>query len=557
MPPRRRGLTMRKSVLKYILCLILCVAGCTIAQAQVPTDTISGEVSYKTSQNIYVRFKSTKDILPGDTLFFITEGQLQPMMVVKNISSTSCVGVPVTTAPVELGQRIVARRKIKPEPELTKEEVIAELPPALKESPDKDDLPEEAETSTTGKPAVKPGENLKGRVSAASYMNFSDRPEYTKQRMRYTFTMNAKNLGLKNLSLESYISFRHTLGEWQEVKDNFKRAFKLYTLALHYEMPNGFRIWAGRKINFNLSNIGAIDGLQAEKKWKRIVAGVFAGSRPDHTDYGINLDLLQYGAYTGHTLEGKNGTMQNTVAFAEQRNGGMTDRRFGYVQHMNSLIKRVFIFSSAEFDLYTLENNLPKSTFSLSSIYFSLRYKVSDRLSVSGSYDARKNIIYYETYKNFLDQLLEDETRQGLRMSVNYRPLKYISLGSSAGYRFQKDSPEDSKNLHSYLTVSRVPGIQASATLSVMLLQSPYLKGTIYGARLSRDIIKGKLFGEAEYRIVDNHYINVETPSIQSIAGLNLNWRLTQKLSLSVHYEGETYQQKLSHRVNSNLIQRF
>ena len=334
---------MRKHVLKYILSFLLCVAGFATSQAQTTIDTINGEVSYKTSQNIYVRFKSTKDILPGDTLFFVTEGKLEPMMVVKNISSTSCVGIPLTTGPVELGQRIVARSNPKPVEETKKEEIITELPPALKESPDKDDIPEEQDTRVTSKPVTRPGENLKGRVSAASYMNFSDRPEYNRQRMRYTFTINAKNLGLKNLSLESYISFRHTLGEWQEVKDNFKRAFKLYTLALQYELPNGFRIWAGRKINFNLSNIGAIDGLQAEKKWKRIVVGVFGGSRPDHTDYDINLDLLQYGAYTGHTLEGKNGTMQNTVAFAEQRNGGMTDRRFGYLQHMNSLIKRVFI----------------------------------------------------------------------------------------------------------------------------------------------------------------------------------------------------------------------
>jgi len=519
-------------------------------------DTIGGEVSYKTSQSIYVRFQSTKNIAVGDTLYMFNEGKILPMLVVKYISSTSCVGAPLSDQTIETGSRIIARVKSKKEVQLAPAETAQVVMP---ESKDVQEILEE-ETLTgkyEQKKQVTETEKLKGRISAASYINFSDHPENDKQRMRYTHSFNARRIGNTGLSAESYISFRHTLNEWQEVKDNFKRAFKIYSLAFEYNVNEGTRIWFGRKINFNISNIGAIDGLQAEKKWKKTLVGVFAGSRPDLTDYGYNFNLFQFGAYVGNTIEGKNGTIQNTFAIAEQRSHNMTDRRFAYFQHLNSAIKNIHIFTSLEFDLYKLENDKPKNTLDVSSIYFSLRYRTSDKLSFFGSYDARKNIIYYETYKNFIDQLLEDETRQGLRFSFNYRPLKKITIGSSAGYRFQKGNPSPSTNMNSYLTISRIPGLQVSATLSAVLIQSAYLNGIIYGVRASRDIINGKLFGEAEFRVVEYNYKSVEFPLKQYIVGTNLSWRFKKKLSFAVNYEGEIQNKQLSNRIYTNIIQRF
>ena len=221
------------------------------------------------------------------------------------------------------------------------------------------------------------------------------------------------------------------------------------------------------------------------------------------------------------------------------------------------MIKRVSIFTSFEFDLYQFLNGQPKSTFDITSIYFSLRYRVSDKLSFFGSYDARNNVIYYESYKNFIDQLLDEETRQGFRFSFNYRPWKKITIGSNAGYRYQINNPGVSKNLNTYVTVSRIPGLQLAATASVLLIESAYLNGTIYGIRLSRDIIKGKLFGELEFRTVQYKYKNVEIPLNQSIFGTNLSWRISKLLSFSLNYEGELQNKNVNSRIYTNIIQRF
>ena len=547
---------MKKEKGLYLIMLFVCLVCATPITAQTQIDTVDGEVSYKTSQSIYVRFPSTKGISVGDTLFGSFNGVNAALMTVKYLSSTSCVGIPlIDSLVIEKGIRITARIKSDRPPmaqviETQEENPIAELVPDLVPQEDPDITPEPVKKT-------RKTETLTGRLSAASYVNFSDRHEYDKQRMRYTFTMNAKNIGNTGLSAESYISFRHTINEWQDVKDHFGKAFKIYNLALQYSFKDNTNIWLGRKINFNISNVGAIDGLQAEKKWNKIFAGAFAGTRPDHLDYGFNADLLQFGAYVGHSADTKNGSLQSTLAMAEQRNGAMTDRRFAYFQHVNSTIKRFNLFTSFEFDLYTIENSLPKNTFNISSLYLSARYRATDRLSFFGSYDARKNIIYYETYKNFIDQLLEDETRQGFRFSFNYRPLKRVTLGSSAGYRFQKGKPQASKNMNSYLTVSGIPKVNMSATLSVVWIQSPYLNGLIYGLRASKDLIKGKLYTEAEYRAVKYAYTNIESNLKHSIVGLNLSWRLTRKFSLAVHYEGDIQQDVLSNSIYTNIIQRF
>ena len=544
---------MRRDGFRHIFLVIFSLAGVISLSAQSVSDTISGEVSYKTSQSIYVRFNTTEGISIGDTLYVLENALLTPVLSVKYLSSTSCVGTSLTDKVIDKGATIIAKRKIITDdniPASEDQEITPEIPTPVV-------LPED-HTEEEVQPKKSKTDKLTGRISAATYLFFGDKPEDLIQRMRYTLSLNAKQIGNTKLSAETYISFRHTINEWQEVRDHFGKAFKIYNLALKYDVSEQTSIWVGRKINHNISNVGAIDGIQAEQKIKNILLGIFAGSRPDHMDYGFNFNLLQFGAYAGHLFKLPHGNIQNTLALAEQRNNGMTDRRFAYFQHTNSAIKRIYVFTSFEFDLYTIENGQPKSTFNVSSLYTSIRYRPVDKFSVFASYDARKNIIYYETYKNFIDQLLEDETRQGFRLSFNYRPFKKVAIGSSAGYRFQKENPNDSKNLHSYVTISRIPGVHVSATFSSTLIESAYLNGRVFGVRLSRDIINGKLFGEVTYRLVEYKYKSAEAlPLTQSIAGANLSWRINKKLSFSVDYEGEIYNKDVSSRVYANIIQRF
>jgi hypothetical protein len=182
---------------------------------------------------------------------------------------------------------------------------------------------------------------------------------------------------------------------------------------------------------------------------------------------------------------------------------------------------------------------------------------VIKRLSFTVSYSSRQNIIYYETYKNILEQVLDYEALQGFMFQVNYNPIKFLTVGVKTGYRYRKSDPKPSKNLYGYVTYSRIPVINASATASVTLLETSYISGKIYSLGLSRDLLRGKLSGGLGYRYVNYKYFNTNSSIPQNMAEVNLNWIIYKKLCLSANYEGTFEKKNHFNRLYLNLTQRF
>lgn len=520
-----------------------------------------GTASYVSSLHVYVKFPSTEHINRGDTLFSQHDAQLTPCLVVNDKSSTSCVCSSLLSEKVKVGTEFFARVNAQPtaknedKPKPGKEE-----PVKIPTPPDNDSL-----IKATPEPILVDKDReegdykqkIRGRISAASYSNFYG--EETTHRMRYAFTMQGNNIGNSRFSTDNYITFRHTFGEWDAVNENFNDAFKIYSLSVKYDIDKRSNITLGRKINQRISSMGAIDGLQIEKGFhNNFLVGAIAGSRPDYLDYGINLNLVQAGAYIGYNSDKGQKFQQSTLALIEQRNQGKPDRRFVYFQHTDNIVKDVSIFGSLEVDLYQNIHEEISHKANLTNLYLSLRYKLSKKISVSASYDNRKNIIYYESYKSYIDQLIDNETRQGLRFNLNYRIFKTITWGINASWRFQKSEANTSKNINSYLNFGRIPGIKATASLTANLLQTNYLDSKIFGARISREIIAGKLNADLYYRWVNYQYKNYEFAIHQNIAGADVALNLTRKLAFHVYYEG-TFDTKADafHRLNTKIIQRF
>lgn len=537
--------------MRYYLTILLIISALFRLQGQTEESFQEGSISYVTSQSVYVKFSSTENVQSGDTLYIKQGNNLIPSLQVKNLSSISCVCLPLISRQFKVGDVVLFKQAPIP---------VSPTPLPVAATVDTSHV---VETETAPDTLVAPDEkkvleqDIRGRLSISSYSNFSNTDAPTNQRMRYTFSFKGDHLGNSKLSLETYMSFVHSNTNWSDIKDDLFNGLKLYNLAAKYEFNETTRVWLGRKINSTLSNVGAIDGLQFEKNIKSFKIGAFAGSRPDYRDYGFDFNLLQYGAYFGHVYAKKKGQAQSSIAFVEQNNNGNTDRRFLYFQHTNSLLKNLFFFGTVEVDLYKKVNDKPENTFDLTNLYLSLRYRIIKELSISASYSARNNIVYYETYKNFIDRILEAETLQGWRLQLNYRPIKFLSVGVKGGYRFRKGDPKPSRNFYGYLTYSRVPGINAALTLSATVLETSYLNGNIYSLGITKELIPGKLSGGINYRMVDYQFVNSEMDLPQHIGDINLNWRVYKKLSLSVNYEGTFENERSYNRVFVNLSQRF
>jgi hypothetical protein len=282
-----------------------------------------------------------------------------------------------------------------------------------------------------------------------------------------------------------------------------------------------------------------------------------AGFRPDYTNYSFNKNLLEYGAFIGHVLKNTNGIMQTSLAGFNQTNAGNTDRRFLYFQHDNSILKNLNLFVSSEIDLYKMLDGKSVNEPSLTSLYMLLNYRISGKMSISGSYDNRRNIIYYETFKNYIDVMLEDATRQGVMLRINYRPITYLSTGISSSYWDRQGDSKPTKNVNGYLTYTQLPWLDASASLTVNALQTSYVEGKIYGLRFDKGFVNGKLNWSLNYRYVDYTYVTSQAKLLEHIAGTDLSMQFTRKFSFSVSYEGTFEKENKYHQVYCSVIQRF
>jgi hypothetical protein len=532
---------------QYIL-IILAILFSPVLRGQT-VENVTGKISFISSQNIYVKFTSTEGIKQGDTLYIIKDNNLIPALKVNTLSSTSCVCAVLTSENLPVEHLIIAKKQITKSQTIEKpaEVVVAQAPEkALQDSSIK---------SHPGYVGRK--QRISGSISANSYSDFSNTSAANSTRFRYTFSIDAKNIGDSRFSAESYISFRYKKGDWAEVKNNIFNALKIYSLALRYDPDKTMQISLGRRINPRISSLGSVDGLQIEKTFNKFSIGAIAGSRPDYTDYGFNFNLLQAGGYVALNTSSAKSYTETSLAFMQQMNNGKTDRRFLYFQHSNTLIRNISVLSTFEVDLYKLVNDTPQSTFDLTGLYFSLRYRMTKAISLTGSYDSRKNVMYYESYKTYIDQVLENEMRQSYRLQANVRITNNITFGIQGSYRFLKSDAHTSKNFNSYFTFSQIPGLNMNATISGTYLETSYIKGEILGLSLSKDMFNGKFQSGLGYRYVDYKLPESNLGVKQNIAEINLTYMASRSLFLSMNYEGTFEKQDKYNRLYLQMRIRF
>lgn len=506
--------------------LIGCFAGNLSAQSD---SSSAGKISYKSAQNVYVKFESTRNIKAGDTLYLKKEDATIPILIVTNLSSTSCVCKPISNVELSVSMNVIAKSNATDAFKVT-DQIIHPIPP--------DNKADSSNPIFENNPVAMPKkQKVTGSISASSYSNFSNTPSTNSARFQYLVALNARNIAESKFSVESYISFRHEKDKWNIVQDNIFQALKVYNLSVKYDNNKNTQCIIGRKINEKISSIGAVDGIQYERKMKSLSLGVIAGSRPDYTDYSFNFKLPQFGAYISHTYTDSVGEMQNTFAIVEQMNTTKTDRRFAYFQHTSTLLKNLYIFGTIEFDLYKKVNGIPENTLTLSSTYLSLNYRLLKRLTLAASYDNRKNVIYYESYKSYINQVIDIESRQGLSFQANYYTMNNLSFGMRTGYRFPNKNSRESRNLYGYITYNNIPVVKLSSTLAANYLETSYVHGKILNLNVARDFFKGKLYTDLGYQWVNYSFLGSEMDMIQNIINGSVNWRFYKNFSFTVNYE--------------------
>ena len=517
--------------------------------SQEPGDLVMGTVTFVSSDKVYVKFNSTKDIIEGDTLIVSNPNGFQPCLIVQNKSSNSVVCNTIFKCELQQKDLVFFRVPLieTNEPGEVDEDVTQDA---------RNELMENLKPVQRNRQSFINKQRINSRVSVASYSNFSQQDE-SLHRMMYRINFNGSNISNSRISLEANVNYRHHLSDVSTTSSRLDGVFRFYNAAIKYEKNNDYTVWLGRKINPYISNLGAIDGLQIQKQFQRIYIGIISGFRPDFQDYGLNFDLFENGIYVGYKKRKLKNSSQTTLGILEQRNSGSIDRRFLYFQHSSTFNRKINLFASFDADIYKKLNGISETSLRLTNLYINARYRFNKKINLSLSYDNRKNVIYYETYKSDIDRFLDDEARQGVRARLNIKPIKFVNIGISYSYRFQLSSINKSNNFNMYLNWSRLPGIGGSASINFNFNKTNYLDGKIYAFRHYRDLISGKLSAELYFRYVDYTYLTFETKSTQEIFGSNLSYRFNRNFALYLFGEITMDNNRNLYRINTKVINRF
>jgi hypothetical protein len=511
---------------------------------------LQGEVTFITANNVYVRFESTASISVGDTLVSVKGDVAVPCLVVGSKSSTSCVCTPVSGCKPQKGEamQFMDTRPPAVERKRTGRGSFTDLPPEL--------LVDDSMSRNSR-------ERIRGRISAASYSTLSSERE-DDHRVMYRFALTADHIRNSKFSAETYLNYRHLYPADLERHPQQTTFFNVFNLALTYRPDSTAAITLGRKINVNASSIGAIDGLQMEKSLGKLYAGAIVGFRPDFVDHGLNFELPQLGAYVGTELNSDRVRSRTTLGLMQQNNGGQVDRRYTYFQHSSTINRDLNLFSSFELDIYNKVNGVSVSGARLTNFFLSARYRFSSMVDVFGSFDSRRNVVYFETYRTDVEMLLDDDVvRQGARFRVNVRPYKEMNVGVSYSQRIEGDASNGSNNLNGYVNFSRVPGIGGRWSVQLNRNTSSYLRSDVFSLRHSRTLLKRKLNANLYFRVA-NYTYTTRTDALgdpmrmaQQYYGADLAYSFARKLVFSVLGEMAVLGDERNFRINTSIIKRF
>jgi hypothetical protein len=513
---------------------------------------LGGEVTFTTSVNAYVKFSDTEKIKIGDTLQLSANSVLSNCLVVKNKSSISCVCAILTGCEVKAGDVILHPVLL----ETTKTNPTKEIRDRMVRKPVTAMTPEQIDS-------INSMQKISGRISVASYSTLSSL-RGDNHRTMYRLGINVSHFQDSRFSLESDMNYRQNFVPAESKSSQRTKQYNVYNLALRYETPSKFSLVVGRKINMNASSIGAIDGVQAEKYFGKFYTGIIAGFRPDIFNQNFNSNLLEFGGYIGLKTNAGAFKSQTTLGLLEQKNAGATDRRYVYFQHSSTVGRNLNLFSSVELDIYDKVNEQISTDARLTNLYASASYRISKVFNVFVSYDSRKRILYYETFKTEIENLLDDdEARQGARVRLNIKPLKNTTVGLSYSKRFQSSGQNASDNMNGYITFSKIPIVRGLLNVSYNINISNYLESKIWSFRHSRYLFKNKLNVDLYYRIIEYAYkiskVNdaLNNTYKQSYIGSNLTYQFAKKISFSIMGEANTLATEKNYRINARIIKRF
>ncbi len=497
-----------------IICSLLLLSAFIFPQE---SKKIVGIVSFVSSQYAYIKFSETDLIEIGDTLYLITNNKAAGIVEFK--SSTSVAAKPLVE--IKINDSIYALSKIK---NIKLESDTSKLLSYFIEEDFDDKMKRNLLTKQ---------KNFNLRMSIQSFSDLSEIKNNS--RYKYNFSLNYDKFIFNNAKLNTYFTLNYN-NRVKKSSEKLRDLLKLYQLSFELNLDENQKVKVGRSFNDYLFSVGSVDGIQYQVKLENFTIGAIVGSRPDNKDYWFNSGLIQIGTFINRIDTISNNIADNTIAIIEQTNNLKTDRRFIYLQHKNDLIPLTRLFFSSEVDFYLLNKGKFSRTTNISSFYGTLNFKPIQQFALNISYDSRRNVYFISDFKNYIDSLLENELRQGFKVSTLIRPFNFLYVTLNYSSRNKVGDSKTSKNYGGSIGFNNLPLINLDLSSGVNFYNNIFFNGYNFNLGLNK-YLSSDIMVMTNFKQYQIKFNPSQNQSIDRFIELSLYINFLTSLNLSLNFE--------------------
>lgn len=333
---------------------------------------------------------------------------------------------------------------------------------------------------------------------------------------------------------------------------------RIYELSLKYQndaVPYSYQV--GRVSSPVINGIGYFDGaLYAHKLQSHVTVGGFVGTEPDYRKSTPQTSTSKVGIYANYKHEFSNETRTNsTLAFSGQYVHGKIDREFFYLQNDATYGSLLYLYQNAEVGINRSGQSRRASQLELSNIYLMARIRPIRTLSMTGSYDARKNVFLIQTYRTIPDSLFDDAFRQGLRGEVSWRATKQLTLSVSSSVRTRAG---DSQNtwLHSAgMYYYNFLQTQLNLNFRYFTTTTPYTSAHSFSYGVSRQW--GRLYASSSLRTYTYELRGRSESYDRRSVSADVSYEISRRLFTTAQYEYSTGRDEQADRFFLEISYRF
>ena len=427
---------MRQTI-KYLPGLLLLFIGIQPVGAQDSTKTVTGEITYISTDRVYGKPGTGAGLVLGDTLQVLRDDETIGRLVITAISTNSHSAQTVqATQEFAVGDAVQATITVKPAPQepIVSRDVPADTTKSLESLAD--DM-----GKSVAQPPKKTAPFLKssGSVTLRYYGIFNNKSLDTYHQPAALIRWRAKEITGKPLRFDFYgRAQKEFAGDLsQRAGNNARPFFRVYTAGFTYGERNSKVHWqAGRVYPRNVSGIGSVDGVLYGRKNNGFTYGVTAGFQPDYYDNRINTEILKTGAYTGWS-NGRygQGGYAGVLAFVGQYRTGNIDREYVTTRHAFNPTQYLRLSYVGDFSLDRADHSDQIGLITPSNSYFRFNWSRISWMRVSMRYNFRKSIRLFATQSSIPDSLYKYQNRQGVTGTIYFSLPWNIRLYVTQTYR--------------------------------------------------------------------------------------------------------------------------